>query len=95
MEEFSDGLELKILKLMLSLFTSQSRVRLSERQKNLKAWESEILLVACLGFSDWHCTLGLTVTCDKMILFLQNSIAFVIKLNTRTQYYCKDFCIGS
>ena len=35
MEEFSDGLELRILKLMLSLFTSQSRVRLSEEFKSL------------------------------------------------------------
>ena len=43
---------------MLSFFTTQSYVRLSGELKATNAWESEILLVASLGFSD--CTLGLT-----------------------------------
>ena len=57
-----------------------------------KLGESEILLVAGLSFSD--CTLGL-YTGDKITLSLQNSIAFVIKLNTPTHNHCKDFHIGS
>ena len=56
------------------------------------AWESEILLVAGLSFSD--CTLGL-YTGDKITLSLQNSIAFIIKWNTPTHNHCKDFHIGS
>ena len=36
-----------------------------------------------------NCTLGLTG--DKITLRLQNSIAFIIKLNTPTQHYCKIF----
>ena len=55
-------------------FVSYTRV-MWDFQENLKAWESEILLVACLGFS--ACTLGLTG--DKITL-LTNSIAFIIKL---------------
>ena len=58
----------------------------------LKTWESEILLVAGLSFSD--CTLGL-YTGDKITLSLQNSIAFIIKLNTPTYNHCKDFHIRS
>ena len=54
--------------------------------------ESEILLVAGLSFSE--CTLGL-YTGDKITLSLQNSIAFIIKLNTPTHNHCKDFHIGS
>ena len=61
------------------------------RIKNLG---SRILLVAGLSFSD--CTLGLyTCTGDKITLSLQNSIAFIIKLNTPTHNHCKDFHNGS
>ena len=37
----------------------------------------------------------LGLTGDKITLCLQNSIAFIIKLNTPTQHYCKIFYIGS
>ena len=74
---------------MLSFFTTQSYVRFSEELKSL---ESETLLVAGLSFSD--CTLGLNKG-DKITLSLQNSIAFIIKLNTPTHCHCKDFHIGS
>ena len=37
----------------------------------------------------------LGLTGDKITLCLQNSIAFIIKLNTPTRHYCKNFYIGS
>ena len=68
---------------MLSFFTTQ---RLSGELKSLGVGNSA-------GFSFSDCTLGLTS--DKITLSLQYSLAFIIKLNTPTQQYCKDFYLGS
>ena len=63
----------------------------TQGHENLKAWELEILLIACLKLND--CILGLAG--DKITFFVQSFIAFHIKLNTPTQHYCKDFYMGS
>ena len=70
---------------MLSLFPTQGHVKFLGEFKNLGVAISARVVTFFIN----NCTLGLAG--DKITFFLTQFHSFLIKLNTLTQHYCKDF----
>ena len=92
MDDIGDGLEDLGIEIGVEFLHYAELCETFWRIKKLRSRKFCSSLVAGLSFSD--CTLGL-YTSDKIPLSLQNSIAFIIKLNTPAHNHCKDFHIGS